>query len=93
MWEMHSILSEPISLPKTDCLMEQSWVALQNSSLRWSTWRDRAIGTSSDLVNGNKCISWTDLQNKFGFPKEFFRHMQFRSLFQTFDFHSYGQQI
>lgn len=78
-----SILSELISVP------QNPWRALQNSLLSWSTWRDRGIEAVNDLMNGNKFISWNDVQNKFGLSKEeFFRYMQLRSEIQTFDWTS-----
>lgn len=44
-------------------------------------------------MTGNKFSSWKDMQNKFD-PStvEFFRYMQLRSLFQTFDLPAFGEQ-
>lgn len=90
--KMKSLLRESITLPKQTLLWNNPWITLQNKVLNWSTWRERGIETVENLMNGNKFISWTDFKSRYDQSNgEFFRYMQLRSLFQSFDLEFSGQ--
>ena len=70
-------LNEPITIPNSTKLWDNMYINPQGSPIKWSTWEDVGITSIKDLMEGDRLLTFEEIQTKYELSKkEYFKYIQ-----------------